>query len=204
MTEQLGIFPWYRNDQPPQDLPEMEPLQPNPNYRPQPAPTVKRRQPTTHEGRAYKGPSKAALRAQSRSQPRDEEGRFAEKGGWFKQRWNAWLEPTPRPPTRLKRPVRTEARSFREIRTAAPPRKKTKKRKKSVPERSMLGRVIAFFNGDYAKWRMSDLRQRARLRAQIDGYGLPKKRKRRRRKTRSSAHVRPPRRGGFLRRILSL
>jgi len=203
--EQRGLPPWFPTHQAPlpANLPPMEPLQPNPNYLPQPASTAKKRQPAQHKGPGHKGPSKAALQAQARSQPRDDEGRFAEKGGWFKNRWNAWLDPTPRPPTRLnrKRPTRTgEQRSFSEVRTAAPARRKAKKHKKPVPQRGLVGRVVSLFNGDYSRWRMSNLRTQARLRMQAEGYSAPKKRVRRRRKTRAAA---PPPRRGMLRRFFS-
>jgi hypothetical protein len=214
--EQRGLPPWFPQQTPPPanlppmeplqpnpryrpQLPPMEPLQPNPRYRPQPASQAAKRQPPSRKGPGHKGPGKAALQAQAYSQPRDDEGRFAEKGGWFKNRWNAWLDPTPRPPTRLnkKRPARAvDQRSFSEVRTAAPMRKKAKRRKKPVPQRGFVGRVVALFNGDYSRWRMANLRQQARLRMQAEGYYAPKKRARRRKPRPAQP---PPRRRGLSR-----
>lgn len=219
--EQSGLPPWFPQPSPlaaklpPMEplqpnpryrpaLPPMEPLQPNPNHRSQATPRAASRQPTSRKGPGHQGPSRAALQAQARSQPRDDEGRFAEKGGWFKNRWNAWLDPTPRPPTRLKkRPAwAAEQRSFSEIRTTAPARRKAKKRKKPVPERGFIGRAVSLFNGDYTRWRMANLRQQARLRAQAEGYYVPPKKRVRRRKPRPTMPAQRSRKRGIVRRLL--
>jgi hypothetical protein len=146
------------------------------------------------------GPTTEQRRKNAAEQNRDQEGKFAENG-WGRW-WNGLFDPTPRPPTRLKKPAPTAARSFTETRAVTPPgakRRPAKKRKKPVPERSFFGKLAALYNGDYAKWKMQQHRQLARYAAQAQGFDPPRRRRRRRRKP---AVARPaPRKPGLLRRL---
>ncbi len=183
----------------------MEPLQPNPNYNPNPKPQrkLKRKKrttarPTTPAATSRQRPAvpnaarqKAAQAA--RDQPRDQEGRFAQQWGTW---WNGLFDPTPRPPTRLKRQrPRMEARSFSEDRSlpAAAPRRRGKKRKKPIPQRSIFGKVAALFNGDYGKWKKQQNRKNARMALRAQDLKPPRSRRRRRKRKPTP----PPRRGLF-------
>ncbi|MFL5587651.1 MAG: hypothetical protein ACJ8DI_08350 [Ktedonobacteraceae bacterium] len=175
---QSSLPPWFATPHVNPKYPPMEPLAPNPRLAKQPAAqqrTTKKQQarPESQTRRASMQQVHARLVQVAQEQPRDQRGRFAEKGRWF-----SWLiDPTPRPPTHLK-PLKP-TRQKRPL--TAPPRARTSKRrrKKPVPERGFFGRVFALFNGDYARWKRANLRQQARLRMQIDGYAPPPKRRRR-------------------------
>ena len=112
MTQRSGLPPWFYGSRarPPADLPEMEPLRPKlpepktrkPQARPKQKTSTKRAttaRATSGQPRIRRGPSLRAKRIQAQSQPRDQQGRFAEKGNWLTR----LLDPTPRPPTRLKK-----------------------------------------------------------------------------------------------------
>lgn len=192
-------------------LPTMEPLQPKPMEPLQPKTTTPATQRTTRKRQARPGPqarraskreTHAKLVQSAQEQPRDSIGRFAEKGSFLTR----LFDPTPHAPTRLKQlPSRQAGEQKHPI--TAPPRARISKRrrKKPVPERGVLGRIIALFNGDYAKWRRNDLRQRAKWRMQAEGHYVPppKKRTRRRRKNRP-APAQPLRKRGIVRRLLGL
>lgn len=204
MTYQSGLPPWFAMATPlaNTNYSLMEPLALNPRLVKQPAAqrTARERQvrPGPQARRASQQQVHAKLVQAVQEQPRDQQGRFAEKGKWFSR----LFDPTPRPPTRLK-PLR---QAMQKHPITVPPRARARKnrRKKPVPERGFFGKVFALFNGDYAKWRMKNLREQARLRAQIDGYYVPKKRVRQRRKLHSTKPARPPRKRGIVRRILGL
>ena len=167
----------------------MEDLQPNPHYRPK-----KKRKPVKRKKATVvrQGPSTSTLRANTQQQPRDNEGKFAEKGGWFK---GAWLDPTPKAPTKLKkRPAPLAQRSFSETRRIGPFRKK--RRKKPVPQRSFLGKIGAVLNGDYAKWKQRQNQKNAHI--ALPAQGIKPSRRWRRRKP---AH--PTRRQGLFNRLFS-
>jgi hypothetical protein len=63
---------------PPEPIDDMEPLTPNPNYRP-PKSVV------TKPASKRQGPSKRALSQKAKAQPRDRIGRFACVGMWLKK-----------------------------------------------------------------------------------------------------------------------
>jgi len=189
-------------------LPPMEPLQPKPMEPLQPKATTPAAQRTPRKRQARPGPQArratkreihAKLVQAAQEQPRDSVGRFAEKGNMFTR----FFDPTPRAPTRLK-PLKHRQADQQRHPVSSPPRARVskQKRKKPVPERNFFGKVFALFNGDYTRWRMRNLREQARLRAQIDGYSVPKKRIRRRRKPRAATP--PPRKRGIVRRLLGL
>jgi len=178
----------------------MKPLQPKATTpSAQHTPRTRQTRPGPQARRATKRETHAKLAQAAQEQPRDSVGRFAEKGNLFTR----FFDPTPRAPTRLK-PLKHKQTDQQKHPISAPPRARISKskRKKPVPERGVFGRVVAFFNGDYSRWRMRNLREQARLRAQIDGYYVPKKRIRRRRKPRATASQ--PRKRGIIRRLLGL
>ena len=198
--QQSHLPPWFMPAAPTAhtNLPPMEPLQPKPAA----PPTSRKRQarPGPQARRAVKRETHAKLVQAAQEQPRDSIGRFAEKGNVFTR----FFDPTPRAPTRLK-PLKHRPADQQKRPITASPRARTSKRKqkKPVPDRTFFGKVVALFNGDYTRWRMRNLREQARLRAQIDGYYVPKKRIRRR-KRRATQPAQPARKRGILRRILGL
>src|SRR5437763_10248037 len=102
MTYQSGLRPWFAMAAPPpanSKYTPMEPLAPNPLLAKQSA-----AQRTTRKQQARPGPqARRATKQQvhtrlvqvAQEQPRDQQGRFAEKGRWFSR----LFDPTPRPPT---------------------------------------------------------------------------------------------------------
>jgi hypothetical protein len=179
----------------------MEPLQPKPTTKASPhTPRKRQPRPGPQARRTVKRETHAKLIQAAQEQPRDSIGRFAEKGNLFTR----FFDPTPRAPTHLK-PLKHRPADQQKRPTTAPPRARTSKRKhkKPVPERSFFGKIVALCNGDYTRWRMRNLREQARLRAQIDGYSVPKKRIRRR-KRRATPPTQPARKRGILRRFLGL
>jgi hypothetical protein len=184
-------------------LPKMEPLQPKITPPATQRSTRKRQaRPGPQARRAAKRETHTKLVLATQEQPRDSIGRFAEKKGSFLTRF---FDPTPHAPTHLKQlPPRQAGQQRHPI--TAPPRARAsqKRRKKPVPERGVMGRILALFNGDYARWRRNDLRQRARWRMQAEGhYVPPRKRTRRRRKAQTTPAL-PPRKRGIVRRLLGL
>jgi hypothetical protein len=147
------------------------------------------------------GPSTEQRRKNAAEQSRDEAGKFAENAwGRF---WNGLFDPTPKPPTRLKKPAQPAARSFTEMRAVTPPgakRRPAKKRKKPVPERSFFGKLAALYNGDYARWKMQQHRKLARYAAIAQGFD-PTPRRRRRRRLKPAAARPVSRKPGLLRRL---
>ena len=183
MTYQPGQSsppPWFATPHVNPNYPPMEPLALNPRLAKQQAaqrPARKRQvRPGPQARRASQQQVHVKLVQAAQEQPRDQQGRFAEKGRWFSR----FFDPTPKPPTRLK-PLK-QARQKHPL--TAPPgaRAKKNRRKKPVPERGFFGRVFALFNGDYARWKRTDLRQQARLRMQIEGYAPLAKRRRRKKR----------------------
>lgn len=207
MTYQSNLPPWSTMAAPPpaNKYPPMEPLAPNPLLAKQPAtqPTPRKRQarPGPQARRASKRETHAKLVQAAQEQPRDSVGRFAEKGNFLTR----FFDPTLHAPTHLKH-LPAKQTSQQKHPNTAPPRARASKRKhkKPVPERGALGRIFAFFNGDYTRWRIRNLREQARLRAQIDGYyPPPKKRTHRRRKSIAASPTHPARKKrGLVQRIL--
>ena len=183
-------------------IPTMEPLAPNPLLTQQPAQQTQQTRPGPQAHRALKQGTHAKLVQAAREQPRDSIGRFAEKRGSFTH----FFDPTPRGPTSLKRLPAKQAIYQRQPSISPLRRASKRRRKKPVPERSILGKTVALFNGDYAKWRIRNLREQAKLRAQIDGhYPSSRKRARRRRKPAAASPASPTRKKrGLVRRILGL
>jgi hypothetical protein len=183
-------------------LPKMEPLQPKTTPPAAQRPTRKRQaRPGPQARRVAKRETHAKLVQAAQEQPRDSIGRFAEKGGLLTRFFN----PTPHAPTRLKQlPPRQAGQQRHPI--SAPPRARAskKRRKKPVPERGVMGRILALFNGDYARWRRNDLRQRARWRMQAEGHYVPPRKRTRRRRKAQTAPAQPPRKRGTIRRLLGL
>lgn len=202
--QQSHLPPWFMAAAPAThtNLPPLEPLAPNPQLTQPSQPTQRKRQarPGPQARRATKRETHAKLVQAAQEQPRDTIGRFAEKGNPFTR----FFDPTPRGPTRLK-PLKHRPADQQKRPATTAPRARTSKRKhkKPVPERSFFGKIVAFCNGDYSRWRMRNLREQARLRAQIDGYYVPKKRIRRR-KRRATQPTQPTRKRGLVRRILGL
>ncbi len=212
MTYQQGqstLPPWFAMAAPPvnTNLPPMEPLAPNPLLAKQPTaqqtPRKRQARPGPQARRATKREIHAKLVQAAQEQPRDSVGRFAEKGNFLTR----FFDPTPQAPTHLKHLPAKQASQQRHPNTA-PPRARISKRKhkKPVPERSFMGKIVALFNGDYTRWRMRNLREQARLRAQIDGYHTPPKKRMRRRRKSTAARYAPTRlarkKRGLMRRIL--
>ena len=205
MTYRSNLPPWFAMATPPVNtgLPPLETLAPNPRLAQQPAaqrmPRKRPARPGPQARRAAKRETHAKLVQATQEQPRDSIGQFAEKGKWLTR----FFDSTPRPPTRLK-PLKRAGEKKHPV--TAPPRARVtkRKRKKPVPERSMFGRIVALFNGDYARWRRADLRQRARWRMQAEGHYAPPKKRTRRRGKPNATPAQPPRRRGIVRRILGL
>lgn len=198
---QPNFPPWFMTAAPTAhtSLPPMEPLQPKPTT-PATQHTTRKPQPGPQARRTAKRETHAKLVQAAQEQPRDSIGRFTEKGNLFTR----LFDPTPRTPTRLK-PLKHKQADQQKHPITAPPRARASKRKhkKPVPERSFFGKIVALFNGDHSRWRMRNLREQARLRAQIDGYYVPKKRIRRR-KRQPTKPTQPTRKRGIVRDILGL
>lgn len=95
--------------------------------------------------------SRAKRRKIVADQPRENNGKFAQKSFNFDQFFRSFF--IARPPKNLRYVQREKASIF----------SRKRRRKKSVMERGFLGRLWAIFNGDYSRYRRRQARKNSKI-----------------------------------------